>query len=478
MLDLKRLHPDYDDWNETVSFLHATYVGGRAYRAIDALDQYPRELPVIYEARKARAYYHNLQAAVIDAYVSEVYKRDPVREPGDVDEEADGDTELGPAMNAFQKDATGSGESLTRFVKEQMTFALAAERSYVLVDVSESGLPYAHAVHPANLLDFSRDRYGSYLWALIAEEAVTDDDPFTERVVERQYRLWTPSEWTLYDSNAAIKDSGSNDAGVVPLVEIPGVEVSLPVYDIALLVKRIYNLGSQLDEILVNQTFSQMYMQGEGVEDETGAQVSADVSPITVSTGRVLQLPLETNMPPGFIAPGDGPANTHILERDKLEAAVFRMAGLERRDPDAIAPQSGVAKAYDFRETNSRLVSLAQLAERTEESIFELVNAYGVSGDVNVSYGKDFNVENFVELLDSHIKIQDAKLPVEVKRRSAMNVAMAIAEEATEDEKREIREAVERMSDADFKEEGPGGALGALLGPSPLALPGAEEGVS
>lgn len=460
MLDLKRLHRDYDDWNETAQFLWASYEGGKAYRAIDALDQYPRELDVIYQARKARAHYFNLYAAVIDAYVSEVYKRDPVREPGEAEPtQAAEAPELSPAMNTFQEDVTGSGDSLTRFVKERVTFALAAERSYVMVDVDPGGQPYAHAVHPANLLDFSRARDGSFLWALVAEEAVTDDDPFKDRIVERQYRLWTPTEWTLYDSNAAVKDSARNDAGVVPLVEIPGSEVSLPVYDIALLVKRIYNLGSQLDEILVNQTFSQMYMQGEGVEDETGERVSDDVSPITVSTGRILQMPLESNMPPGFIAPADGPANTHILERDKLEAAVFRMAGLERRDPDAIAPQSGVAKAYDFRETNSRLVSLAQLAERTEEAIFSLVNAYGVSGEVNVSYGKDFNVENFVELLDSHIKIQDAKLPVEAKRRSAMNVAMAIAEEATEDEKREIREAVERMTDADFGER-----------PSPLDL--------
>lgn len=485
VLDTKRRHGLYEAWEQQTRFLWASYRGGKDYIAIGALDKYPRELDVFYQARAERTYYFNLFSAVIDAYVSEVYKKDPVREPGDVDEQPsllDGadlpegvgaqetQVELSPAMNDFQENATGGGQSLTRFVREQATFALATERAYVMVDVARNGMPYVHAVHPDNLLDFAKDEDGSFLWALIAEKYVEESDPFADRTEETRFRLWTPVEWTLYDENAAVVDTGRNDAGRVPLVEIPGEEVSLPVYDIALLVKRIYNLGSQLDEILVNQTFSQMYVQSDGVENRAGEEVVSEAGDTraldyTVGTGTVLDVPMEAKMAPGFIAPSDGPANTHILERDKLEAAVFRMAGLERRDPDAIAPQSGVAKAYDFRETNSRLVSLAQLAERTEEAIFSLVNAYGVAGEVNVSYSKDFNVENFVELLDSHIKIQDAALPVEAKRRSAMNVAMAIAEEATEDEKRQIREAVENMTEADFGGEGPSPLAGLLNSP-------------
>lgn len=457
ILETKRKHTSYDDWADVAGFLWPSYLGGKAYQEADQLDKYPRELDVVHAARKKRAYYLNFFGAVVDAYVSAVYRRDPVREPG----EEDG--ELSSAFASFVDNATGDGTHLNEFSREVVTFALAAERAFVAVDIGANGFPYTHMIHPANLFDFSEARDGSLNWAIVAEKAVVDGDPFKDRDEQDRFRLWMPDEWILFDKRGQEIDRQRNSAGRVPIVAVPGHTVGFPSYDAALINKRIYNLCSQLDEILVNVTFPQMYTQaGEGVEGADGEAISPDVQPLAIGTGRILLLPDEASMPPGFLAPPNGPAEMHMQERERLIGAIYSLAGLERKDPDSQQVQSGVAKAYDFRETNERLVSLAQLAEEFEVEVFDLLKAYGVSGEVNVTYQKDFNVRDFNSQLDNYLKIAGANgIPAQAKRRAALDVSMSIAEEATEDEKKDIREAVEAQGDASFTGRQ---SVGSLLG--------------
>jgi hypothetical protein len=81
-IDVKRRHTAYDQWREATDFLHHSHVGGTAY--IDAtaamLDKYPRELDEIYEERRKRTNYLNHFGSVVDAYVSTVFRKGPIRE--------------------------------------------------------------------------------------------------------------------------------------------------------------------------------------------------------------------------------------------------------------------------------------------------------------------------------------------------------------------------------------------------------------
>lgn len=445
-IDKNRRHPAYEERVRVAELLWLSYAGGEAHKRGGFLDKYPRELAEVYEARVERSYYLNYAAAVVDAYVSAVFKRDPVREPN----AGEGEASLEGALAQFQADATGEGTSLTSLMHAVGARALAMEEALLVVDLDSGGNPYVHILHPANLLDWSLEDSGRFRWAIIAEELVTDDSPFERRLREERYRLWTEEEWRLFDGAGSQVDSGRNQAGRVPIISVAGGEVNLPIYDIAEINKRIFNLCSQLDEMLINNTFPQRYMQGEGAEDEQGEAISPDVSPITVGTGRVLFLPEESTMPPGFLAPPDGPARLQIEERERLVSAIYSLAGLERKDPDSQNVQSGVAKAYDFREANQRLISLAQLMETTELEIFGLLEAYGLQANVNVTYEKDYHVQDFTRQIDDYEKITEATLPPEAKRRAAMEVAMSIAQEADESDRREIRRAVESMPDSAF----------------------------
>lgn len=456
ILSRERRHPLYEQRARLTDTLWRSYLGGERYDPEVFLDKYPREEAALYEERKNRAYYLNLCAAVVDAYASAVFRRDPTRE-------------LPDSMRGFEEDATGEGDSLTDFVREAMTFALATLGGYAVVDVDQGGRPYAHMVHPQNLLDFARDpRTGQYLWALIAEEHVEESDPFTDRVEEERYRLWTPREWRLFDGEGKEVDDASNQAGVVPLIEVAPGQMPLPMVDIARVNRRVYNICSQIDEILCNVTFPQPYLQAgeEGVEDDNGDPVSpGDTSPIRMGTTRMFLLPDGATMAPGYLVPPDGPIQRQMEERERLIAAIYSLAGLERAAPDDTQrPQSGVAKAYDFRETNARLGAVAQAAERLEFEMLSLLSAYGFAGEFNVAYRKDYNVRDFRLVLEDYVTISGTNLPAAVKRRSALELAGQIGEDASPEEKQEIQEVVKGMEDADFSPGGGSSLRGLLRG--------------
>lgn len=456
--DHKRRHPLYEAYERQADVLWRTYLGGEAYPAELFLDRYPREEKDLFEERKSREYLLNYVSTVVDSHIAPVFRRDPTRE-------------LPETFRPFEEDATGEGDSLTDFVREAMTFALAALRAYVVVDADEDGYPYCHMVHPANLLDYERDpKSGEYLWAVIAEEYVEAPSPFEARVDEKRYRVWTPEAWYLFDDNGEQLDEQSNQAGRVPLIEaVPG-NMPLPMVDLARINKRIFNISSQIDEILCNVTFPQPYIQAgeEGVEN-VGANVSdgadvPDTTPIKMGTTRMFLLPDGATMPPGYLVPPDGPIQRQMEERERLIEAIYSLAGLERGSAEGSAPQSGVAKAYDFRETNARLGAVAQAAERLEFEILSLVQAYGFAGDFNVAYRKDYNVRDFRLVLEDYVTISETNLPPVVKKRSALELAGQIAEDADAETKQKIQQAVEDMPDSAFDTKS-ASPLDDILGP-------------
>lgn len=238
---------------------------------------------------------------------------------------------------------------------------------------------------------------------------------------------------------------------MVPIVGINTGNANFRGWDIARIGRNIFNLTSQLGEIFANVTFPMLYAPGEGVMDgQEGDAISSDVSPIAIGTSRMMLLPEEAGTPPGYLVPPDGPAKLHMEERQRLIESMYFLASLERKDPDTINPQSGVAKAFDFRETRDRLVSLAIAAESAEQDILEIVSAYGTTGEVNVSYSKNFGIQGVSEQIENYQKMSEVPLPPALKRRAALELTEAIAEEATEEEREELRVAVQNMPDSQF----------------------------
>lgn len=451
-----RRRDGYDAEVARADFLVRSYLGGEAYAAGDYLFKHPRELASVHEARKERAYYLNYVATILDHYAAEVFRRGPSREIAGPDE----------AVARFVADCVGDDTPLTAFSRDACISALLANRAYVGVDLDPGalGAPYVYPIHPANLLDYSVDRRGAMLWALVAELKVEDSDPYEKPERQERYRLWLPDEWVLFDKTGAAIDGGDNEAGRVPIIALDASDVRLPIYDIAVNNRGIYNLCSLLDEQLYGQTFAQMYIAaGEGVEKDgeviespEDAAALQEQAAVQIGVSRVMLLPQGVTMPPGYATPPDGPTNTLRGERKERTQAMYSMAGLERQDPDDQTAQSGVAKSYDFKETNARLAALANMAEEFERNLFDLLADYGVMGPANVAYRKEFDVEPFASQLENHIALLEAPgVPETAKRRSSLDIALRAVDDGTEGEKRKVKEEVEGMTDFSSARESP-----------------------
>lgn len=444
VIDYKRRHQLYNTWKELDNFLWDSYVGGEQYAAEKYLDKYPREIPIVYQRRQERAYYLNYVASVVDTYISEVFRRDPVRE-------------LPTNLNSFVEEATLEGEDLTAVSRAVLTRAVATDRAFVIVDKTngEASRPYVHELHPENLLDFSVADDGSFNWALVAEMICEDSNPFEKRVHEMHYRLWFPEAWILFDKEGAPIDEGEAP-GVVPIVSVAPGAMPLQMFDICRVNRRIYNICSQLDEIFINVTFPMFYYQPGPLPPElasVGEKLTPkSASPIELGVARALELPDGTTIPPGFLEPPGGAATMQIDERERLISSMYSMAGLKRRDPDSQIVESGVAKAYDFKEMNARLSSLSQGAEALEEDILFMVGAWSgnAEAEFNITYRKDFDVRDFAEMLEQHLMITDAVLPPGAKRRSAIDVSARIVEDAPPEERTAVIEEAEAMADEEF----------------------------
>ena len=438
----------YDREAKRADFMVRSYLGGEAYADGDYLFKHPRERRDVHEARKARATYWNYVAAILDNYAAEVFRRDPSREVA------------GPesAVAAFLADCVGDDTPLSAFARDACISAVLANRAYVGVDLDPDapGTPYVYPIHPANLLDHSVDRRGAFAWALVAEEFVDDADPFADRKREERFRLWLPDEWMLFDKNGDPIGGGRNHAGRVPIIVLDASDVRLPIYDIAVNNRGLYNLVSLTDEQLYGQTFAQLYLSagdgvvkdGQEIESPEQAEALAERAAQEVGVSRVLLLPQGVTMPPGYASPPEGPTNTLREERRERIQAMYSMAGLERRDPDDLRAQSGIAKSYDFKETNARLSAFANTAEEFERNLFDLLADYGVMGPANVTYPKEFDVEPFATQLENHIALLGAPgVPISAKRRSSLDLALRAVDDGTDEEKQAVREEVEAMTD-------------------------------
>jgi hypothetical protein len=217
-----------------------------------------------------------------------------------------------------------------------------------------------------------------------------------------RYRLFTRNEWHVYDNDYNEIDSGVHGLGVVPLV--PVFDKRSKKYknflgisklaDISFIARDVYNLCSELSQIISDQTFSFLALQGN----------SSDYSEIEISTNKGIVYPDDKN-PPQYISPP--PANAEVLMKqiNTQVSKIFQLASLEGgsasfEGADTVT-QSGASKAWDFNETNSRLITLASNMEDAEMKIWKAFGLWeGSDWQGSVEYPKDFNVKSLQQDLD------------------------------------------------------------------------------
>jgi hypothetical protein len=448
-----RRHPDYDKKREHWCFLHETYLGSREWFK-KHIFKFSREGAETYLGRVERAYRFNHTREVVDLVNKYLFKLAPVR----TDEVPD-------AVKRFRQRATLSGLGVDEFERQVGVASSIFGRCYVVVDNDYApdgnaprtlaqekemdGQLYAYIVHPQDFLDCGYDKGGQYAWVLLREIIRDDSDPFTSSGACREaFRLWTREGWALFTVNSKgrvdLIQSGVHGLGVVPVLKADHVEsdqkfvVPALIEDIAYLDRATANYLSNLDQIINDQTFSQLVMPAQGVLNGAPQANTKDKSDpdheaqrrhlVKLGTSQILLYDGEHGSAPSYISPDPKQANLLIDTVSKIINEIYHTVGLagERTKADnsqGIDNSSGVAKAFDFERVNALLSAKANAMQSFSNRLEALVAIYAGEnitiaerGKDTVAYPMNFDVRNLIEDLSIANELSLMMAPIEIRR--------------------------------------------------------------
>lgn len=373
------------------------------------LFQHPKEKNEDYGKRVSMGYYYNFCAPVIDIYTEHLLKQSVNEDFGSIDRD----------VILREEDIDRQGSSISEFRKEIAEYSGILGHIFAICDMPNikediysvqdlidfDGFPYFSIHLPQNVINWSLDRFGQPHWVLIREFSDVNTNPgeYNRNAIGLvNYRLWTRNEWILFNGAYEEISRGVHDLGRVPIVCIfdkrskksPNFRSVSALADIAFIAKDIYNSCSELKQILRDQTFSILALQGN--RDEYQAD--------SVGTNKALLYPEERNAPT-YVSPAPENARVYFEHIDRQITKIFQLAKLEggsvqQSGQDAVA-QSGVSKAWDFNQTNSALSKKAANLEDGEIKLWQLFALWtGKEFDGTIQYPMEFSIQTLKADMD------------------------------------------------------------------------------
>lgn len=349
--------------------------GTGGFRDGSYLVQYPRESDEKFARRKAIAWYANALRPACQRFAGYLTKRPPQRQATQ------------PVLAAFLDSCNWQNDSLDVFWSQFMLDAKARGSMLLLVDMPADGMnadrawPAVSALAPERVTAYAINAVG-------ALASVTFSDTMTlDGKAVAVSRTYDEAGWRVTVGGQII-EQGQHDLGACPILAF--TESGLFPHEgefatIADLSQRLYNLRSELDEILRAQTFSLLTYK------VPADRFPLDMDGVAQSIGTHNLLPTFDGGAE-FIAPPEGPARVYLDVIAQVEGLI-RQAALIVDIPTSNSQESGVALQLRFQALNASLVHFARRMEDFERRVWELVGRWlRIEPNVSVSWGKDYSI--------------------------------------------------------------------------------------
>ena len=394
-------------------FLLDAYSGQGGFATGEYLVAHPRESSDKLSRRKELAVYPNFTRKIVDVFMGFLWKQAPSRETDEL-------------YAAFAANADGAGGKLDTVLSSYQRLAMILGTVYIIVDKpttqgqskADQALPYLALRLKSQLVAETKNAAG--VWQSVTFSELDGNDTI--------YRTFTPTGWRLskdQDGNELI-DQGVYSLGRVPVVRLHIAKPLNPidsssqswVYDLAQLNWDLFNLRSELRELLRSQTFAILALP---VVDDSEREKLKDM---TISTENALTYNPAGGGQPAFIAPPADPVNLYMKQIAETVEDIYRIANLEFVGG---VQQSGVALSFHFQEANSSLRGMAEQCESAENEIAALVYAWqaGTFGG-NIAYSNDFNLSDvagaIAVALDTVTLVLGSEFDKTLKKRLAKQV--------------------------------------------------------
>lgn len=478
-------HPVYSRYVNFWSFTLDAYEGGIDYTRADVYQQHnnsgiidtikvngkklesaansnlfrhKKERSDNYVERIRMSYYYNFCAPIIDIYTNHLFALPIVTDWGNIEK----------AVDIRKDNVDRCGSSITEFRKEMAEASQIAGHSFVVVDKPQSQeapvsladqmdkdlFPYFTLFSPSDVLNWAVDEFGRAYWVLLREIRSGNNDPsaFNPDLSQMvQYRIWTRSEWILFNAKYEEIGRGVNPIGMVPVEPVYNKKSKKQksflgiseLADIAFIARDVYNRCSELNEIIRNQTFAFLTVQGK----------SGDYNEAEVGTSLALLYPEGVNTP-SYISPPPDNARVLMEQIDRQITKMFQLAKLSGGSAvqdGEVSVQSGVSKAFDFHETNSALCKKAGQLEDAEQRIWRLFAKWEGQSDWegSIIYPRDYNVKDLNADLEEAEKLMKIQLGEEFNTRMKKEIIKKKFPRATDEEVDEMEEQARAKETSD-----------------------------
>ncbi len=465
VLDItERRHPRFNLFESHWRFLLESFSGGPEYlfkgmntplqgRSANPtnlnsrnLFRYFKEGESEYAERLQRAHRNNYSKRVVTQLTSFLARKPPVRRTEDASE----------VLNEYWENTDGQGSTIDSTVGLIAQWMMTTGLIWISIDRPaflfnsrtqelEEGMPFIKFWFPFDVLDAGFDEKGELTWLLVRENRRLDDDPMMPSPVIPHFMLWDREGFQTFVKKPRdeggpglpfIKvDEGFHGLGFVPFLPIkmsesedafvaPGL-----LDDVAYLDRDIFNKMSQLDTIILDQTFSQLAIPADAIalnspsreEAREGAiqpasEVQVRTRMLEMGTKRVFLFNGQTTHPPRYISPDATQADVVRATIKDQTDEIYRLVGLLTQVGREVKTQSGTSKAYDFDRLNKMLASMGDQLQKAETWIAVTVEAWmsGIGETIDkkklrelVSYPANFDIMGLLERIDQQVRAEE-----------------------------------------------------------------------
>jgi hypothetical protein len=407
-----------------------------------ALIRYPRESEQKFAVRNQIAFYASPLLKASSRFVSHISEKPVSREI------------VNDLMNVMADDIDGKGNEVDVFWQGFMVNARARGSMLMLVDMpAEIGAnaadqlmnrkaPYWTPIDPADVKDYQVNDAGKFDFVSFHGTYIMDDGTQEPCVWSFDTQSWTCKD----QKDERLLAEGNHPLGECPVIafteygDFPTFGAFAPIADLA---KRLFNLESELDEILRSQTFSLLTLQvpeDSGTEERVGAAKAAGE---TIGTNNLM---VHSGSTPAFIAPPDGPAKIYLERIAKLEERIDEIA-LQVATPNQ--RESGYAMQMRFQLINAELARFARRMEDFERRAWELSAKWlGQDNTPDISWPRNFNISDIEQELEILRNMADTIMPDEVLRQQKKRIVSMQFDGLEEDERESLLSAIENESSA------------------------------
>jgi hypothetical protein len=396
-------------------FLDGTYLIAHPREWQDYTSETPQKPTKKLKARRTLATYENLAARIIDAKKAALFRESPSRRVG-----PDETDEVTP-IQEWWENVDGRGTSMDDFLWLAWDAAATFGHVFIYMDrepqdeastQADVTWPFLRLYTPLDVPDWMEDDRGELQAVKLLEAVPRASLNASYQSLEQRYRVVDTETWTVFDKTGKVAATGKHAMGTIPVVRLyaqrrpltPGIGQS--VLDNPQHFVDLYNLRSELRELLRNQTFSILNVPLGSGPDAMNVETAKALLGTSTGTEDVLF----SGLAAGFISADADNVAAYQTEIDRVQRLIYRLAAIswESDSRDAEAEGSLKLKREDM---NQILSAYADELEKADAEIAELwyraMKGGGDAGiaayeqdEVSIVYPQSFDATPFEEMIE------------------------------------------------------------------------------